>query len=403
MERREFLKISGGGLAAIAVGGLRLPPIFRSEAFAAAQTIELTMEEAQVEMVDLTQVYMWLFGSPALGPSFPGPAILTTQGHKVTIRLTNNLDEPHAFQIVGTTIASPPVNPGQTTTLKFKAPAAGTYLYVDPLNAPVNRVLGLHGPLIVLPKPKRIGKKRKKNPTPYSAPTPNVLRLFRDLGNSPQFPGDPWLRERTKIWLFSSIDPAFNALAEAGQPIDPLQFTATFLPRYFTINGKSGAFAAHDQDIVPHGNIGEPHLIRILNAGMAAHSPHIHGNHVYVLSVNNTIRQSALLVDTFTVAPADRVDWLLPFIRPQDIPGDPTIPLRDLLPTELALSANELLVAQSPIRFPMHCHMEMSQTAAGGNYNQGAVTDWTLTGDLDKLPFPNQANLALLAGNRWRR
>jgi len=29
----------------------------------------------------------------------------------------------------------------------------------------------------------------------------------------------------------------------------------------------------------------------------------------------------------------------------------------------------------------------MSQTAAGGNYPQGLVTDWDLTGDLD-LDFP---------------
>lgn len=28
--------------------------------------------------------------------------------------------------------------------------------------------------------------------------------------------------------------------------------------------------------------------------------------------------------------------------------------------------------------FTMHCHTEMSQTAAGGNYPQGAVTDWEI-------------------------
>jgi hypothetical protein len=30
----------------------------------------------------------------------------------------------------------------------------------------------------------------------------------------------------------------------------------------------------------------------------------------------------------------------------------------------------------------MHCHTEMSQTAGGGNYPQGLVTDWELTGPL---------------------
>ena len=38
---------------------------------------------------------------------------------------------------------------------------------------------------------------------------------------------------------------------------------------------------------------------------------------------------------------------------------------------------------QSPIEYPMHCHMEPSQTAAGGNYPGGLVTHWAITGDLD--------------------
>ena len=29
--------------------------------------------------------------------------------------------------------------------------------------------------------------------------------------------------------------------------------------------------------------------------------------------------------------------------------------------------------------FPMHCHAEMSQTAAGGSYPFGMLTDWHLT------------------------
>jgi hypothetical protein len=30
----------------------------------------------------------------------------------------------------------------------------------------------------------------------------------------------------------------------------------------------------------------------------------------------------------------------------------------------------------------MHCHTEMSQTAAGGNYPMGLVTHWEMTGAL---------------------
>ena len=149
--------------------------------------------------------------------------------------------------------------------------------------------------------------------------------------------------------------------------------------------------------MIPKGRIGQPHLIRIVNAGMAAHSPHLHANHFYVLSLNNMVQDNVFNLDTFTVAPLDRVDILLPFIRPPDIPGDERIPLRDLIPNELALV---LITPQSPLAWPMHCHMEMSQTAAGGNYPQGLVTHFEITGDVDGVDFPHPRPIAGRAGVR---
>jgi len=388
LSRRDFLKYSSCGLVAICVGTLDLPSFFHSRAFAASQSVDLTMEGALVEMIDQTQVFHWLYSSPLTGPAFPGPVICAVTGDEVTINLTNNLGEPHAFQIVSTDVKAGPIAPGGQTSISFMAPAAGTYLYQDPMNAPVNRVLGLHGLLIVLP---RIGN------TPYSTPTAPVQELFNDLGNTDLFPGERWVPERSRIWLFGSIDPRFNTQAQMGAAIDPAAFTATFLPRYFTINGKSGAFASHADDVIPKGRIGQPHLVRMVNAGMAAHSPHLHANHFYVLSLNNVVRDNVFDVDTFTVAPLDRVDVLIPFIRPPDIPGDVHIPLRNLIPNELALV---LITPQSPLSWPMHCHMEMSQTAAGGNYPQGLVTHFEITGDLDGVDFPHPIPVAKRVGVR---
>jgi hypothetical protein len=388
MKRREFLKLATCGLTAIATGSIsKIPPIFESEAYAAAQTINLTIQAALAEMIDLTQVFMWLFGTPT-GPSFPGPVIVTTTGDTITINITNTLPQPHAFQILGTTVNTGPIPSGQTRMIRFLAPAAGTYMYIDPLNAPVNRVLGLHGAMIVLPK------LVTGNITPYSVPSLNVKNLFNDLGRTPQFPGDSWspdpasANHRERLWFFMQIDPLFNAAAQQGQTINPVLMKQNFLPRYFTINGKSGAFASHERTIIPEGFIGQPHVIRILNGGLANHSPHQHGNHVYVLAVNNAVQSNVMLVDTFTVGPTDRVDWLLPFIRPDDVPGNPATPLRVLLKNELALPASEFITPQSPLSWPMHCHMEMSQTAAGGNYPQGMVTHMEILGDVDKVPFP---------------
>jgi hypothetical protein len=406
MKRREFIKYGMTGLAAIAVGGLGIPPISPRPANAANLLIDLSMEAALVEMIDLTQVFHWVFASPQTGPSFPGPVIFATQGDVITLRVTNNLPEVHGFRILGTNIQIPAINPGQTRPVRFAVPPAGTYLYVDPLNDPVNRVLGLHGAFIVLPKYPAGTRANPTNQTPYSLPTPNVKKLFRDLGHTPHFPGDPWIAVRPKnvppnpamdpnlerylyrsrIWLFHQIDPRFNARVQAGQVIDPADIRQNFLPRYFSTSGKTGAFSAIDHNIAPEGNIGEPHLIRMLNSGLQTQSPHIHANHVYVTAVNRVVQRNVVNIDTFTIGPTDTVDWLLPFIRPPDIPG-PDIPLRDLIPQELNTM---LIMPQSPLEYPMHGHTEIDQTAAGGNYPQGMITHFIITGDLDKVPFPNQ-------------
>jgi FtsP/CotA-like multicopper oxidase with cupredoxin domain len=395
MKRREFLKTGLSGLAAIAVGSVSLPHLFRFEAYAANRSIDLTMDAALVEMVDGSQVFHWLFGSAGTGLSFPGPVIFATAGDAITLNLTNKLKEPHAFQIVGTAIQSPTIAPGQTRSLNFTAPAAGTYLYLDPLNAPVNRVLGLHGALVISPA---------AGNTPYNQPSSAVQQLFNDLGTTPQFPRNArspagWQPDRFRIWLQHQVDPSFNARAQAdylaGRPssLTGAQMSAQFLPRYFTINGKSGTFSAHDPTVALDGSIGQPMLVRILNAGLFTHSNHLHANHFYVLAVNNSVQENVLNLDSLTINPLDRVDWLVPFRRPPDIAGDENLPLRTLIANELGLTIHgpngSPGFPQSPLVYPMHCHMEQSQTAAGGNYPQGSVAHFNFLGDLDGIDFPN--------------
>ena len=134
-------------------------------------------------------------------------------------------------------------------------------------------------------------------------------------------------------------------------------------------------------------------LVRILNAGLYTHSNHLHANHFYVTAVNNAVQNNVIFIDSQTIKPLDRIDWVVPFIRPPDIAGDPNIQLRDLIPEELALtipgSNGSPGMPQSPLPYPMHCHMEPSQTAAGGNYPQGSITHFDFLGDVDGVDFPN--------------
>jgi hypothetical protein len=399
VRRREFLRFGSCGLAAVTFGTAGLPIFLRGGRALAAPlsgAVPLTLIEADAEMVDGTLVYSWAFDGPA-GPRIPGPLILATEGERVRLEVRNEIPHggAHGFAVPGV-VESGPIPHGETVPVDFTAPAAGTYLYLDPFNAPVNRVMGLHGVLLVVPPP--VG-----HHTPYSRPTPKVQRLFDDLGSpgwsagrgSAHFPGHPWDPDRTWIWLFHTVDPDKNALLDPEQPgsvstLAAAQFQEGYLPRYFTLNGKSGFFAAGHHpddaehahhgplpeydlqvDIAPFGNVGQPALVRTVNAGLATHSLHPHGNHHYLLAENGTVRDNVWWVDTWTLPPLARKDLLLPFIRPPEIPAPAWPPVDELF----------------PLQYTMHCHVEMSQTAAGGNYPQGAVTHWQIGGDVD----PNDA------------
>lgn len=420
MRRREFLKFSVAGLA-VAVGTMGDWPVFWRGAGALAAslrsgTLDLDMVEADAEMVDGILVRMWAFkvldtdhhdaNTIAGGARIPGPTLVALEGDRIRARVRNSIRQggAHGFAIPGVTLTSGgqdvtqvTVPEGETREVEFTAPAAGTYMYLDPLNAPVNRTMGLHGALIVLPDP--VG-----NNAPYSnlAGGSAVQRLFDDLGTASHFPGNPWDPSRNAVWVFNCIDPDKAAAAATGAGVSAATFQQGFLPQYFTLNGKSGFFAAqHNHPVAPgqpedhshhgenrlsfgdgrfdsqgsvsiRGTVGQPIIIRTMNAGLMWQSPHIHGNHVYLLSQANiaggrTISPNVFLVDTWSMEPGAIKDVLLPFIQPPDIPPAVWPPVQE----------------KFPLMYPMHDHNEISNTAAGGNYPQGCATHWQIDGPYD--------------------
>jgi FtsP/CotA-like multicopper oxidase with cupredoxin domain len=375
MDRRTFIKYGAATAAAGALSGV-LPGIGPDDARAqSTQAISLTISEANVELVDGSVVFMWAFSQTSLSPSVPGPVLRVAAGSSINLTVYNQTRTTHGFSIpgiAGTTI--PPIPAGGSSSISFTVPTPGSYIYLDPVDAPVNRVLGLHGAFIVtttdVTSP---GMKPMPYAATQAASTSLVNKLFDSLGGTTGFfPGNPWDRTRDMVWMFNQIDPSFNTAAGNGQSIDPTTMQNTFLPRYFTINGLSGFYSAHDNNTVPRGKVGQPMLIRVMNAGLATHSPHIHGNHIYELSTIDpnssavVVNASVQMRDTWQMAPLYRKDVLLPFVRPGDVPDQVWPPSEEPF----------------PLRYPMHCHTELSQTAAGGNYPQGLVTDWELQGPL---------------------
>jgi FtsP/CotA-like multicopper oxidase with cupredoxin domain len=471
-KRRDFLKYGAGGMAALVVGS-QIPGFLQGEALARkrrrpvvfAQTLNFRITDALKDMgthnvINPAQCYFWIYKEDHLEAECPGPMIFATEGDVIQIVLTNDLDEPHAFFIPGI-FDSGPILPGQTLVSQINlgakkkkkrpkkkkrgtagnvASLAGTYLYYDNLNEPVNRVMGLHGAFIVMPRI-QVGTPTQRV-TPYSAATPGVQQIFNDFGNSAWFPGLAWEQGaadngpnatptpafRQYIWLLHQASPnLFQQVGSmpAGAIMPAADFVTAFLrdpfnaqnltriPQYFTINGQHGHFSHNNPYINPNNRVGEPCVIRLLNAGLWTHSMHIHANHVYITCINGTVQENPIWVDVFNIFPLDRVDYTCPYMRPPDVPnargiGRPDTPLTSpgsTLPPhpvwppseELAMfiSPEASLPTQlSPLCYPMHDHSEPSQTSQGGNYNMGMIAGMNFTGDRTTpggvTNFPNQ-------------
>lgn len=468
LKRRDFLKYTGGGIAALVVGS-GMPWIFENEAYAAVrvQALNFRVTDAMKQMVTHNAInsalcYHWIYKSdvPDIPAECPGPNIFCTERDIIQVTITNDLDENHNFFIKGV-VNSGPIAPGATKTFRFRAPRGGSYLYYDNLNEPVNRVMGLHGAFVVMPKAPRRGHKF----TPYSRPTLAVQRMFDDFGRDlvtgrpTHYPGLAWEEGdpatdtpafRQYVWVTHEASSRLFAEvgnAPAGVDFDATTFVNAFLrdpfsptgqnrkPEYFTMQGQSGHFSHFNPAICPNNRVGEPCIIRILNAGLQTHSLHIHANHFWVTSLNGVVQTNPLWMDVFTSHPLDVLEYVMPYMRPPDIPnaggrGFPDAPLVvgptpvpapfgpgglatpagattwppiqeinmfmpnvGVLADPLNPASAPIHVQLSPLCYPMHDHTEPSQTSQGGNYNLGLIAGLNFIGDRN-LPggvttFPN--------------
>lgn len=400
MDRRQFLKLgsaaaTAGTLApamAKAAVGPRDPPkrIIRSG------RLDMTITPYDYPMIDGQLVYVNLFEIPGeniatIGRRGLHPVIWMMEGQRLDITIRNNDSRPHAFAVTGVDLPTAPIPPGRAETYSFMAPPPGSYIYHDPYNYPVNRILGLNGALIVLPSFETKTPEPGRSPIPYnlSQQTREVQAIFDALGHG-EFYGDKWVPDppatekhpRDLVWLVSELDPVLSRRVADGDEVDGSVWKSSFVPSYFTINGVSGFDTAQHEDLAddayayagliePEGYEGQPTMIRTLNAGLCTHSLHIHGNDVFELTSTNSaggvvVNNNIFVLDVWAMPPMARKDILLPFVRPLDAPVWP--PVQEPF----------------PMRYVMHCHCEMANTAGGGNYPQGLVTHWEMTGTYEE-------------------
>lgn len=329
MKRREFLRAGSAGLlgTALGAGGL-FTWVPRANASLVTKTYYIT--DGYITQPDGVDVYFRGFSNASGSLRVPGESLVVQEGDTVRVTIHNTLNSTHTFVIDGL-VDSGAIGGGQSKTIEFTAGSPGTHLFYDNLNAPYNRVTGLHGGLAVMP-----------------------------AGSGDQlYPGSPTFVQQY-FWVFNDCDPAWNkAVRDGYQP------SSAFKPRYFTINGLSGrpagapdyydpdVNAMHNPDTALHGHVGDRTLVRVLNAGMCTHAIHTHGNHMEWLTENGAVRPQIWLKDVVYLRNnMGKCDVIYPFEPPPD--------------------------AYPPVNtgaFPMHLHDEMTQTAGGGLYMFGALTD----------------------------
>ncbi len=463
MRRRDLLKYTSYGALVAAVNTHPLRALADTVCGPCAVSgdgdhdveIHLAIMRQRVEMVDGKR--LWMLGykdlggglctafpgdpnSTCSGARIPGPVLRVKHGQRVKITIDNLRAEPHGFEITGFPDSKIEIAANSCCSVTFTASQTGTFIYHDNLGgSPLYRLLGLHGAFIVQPDYAELAAAGALI-TPYAIVqlTPAVRTIFEALGDvtkvNGRFPGGKWVPSeigqpysaQEKIWLQTQVDPRFNALLE-GSESDPIRSSPsltssiwdTWTPRYFTINGRSGFDLSKHEDVVAKNFIGEPTLIRCLNAGLAHHSNHIHGNHIFELAEcvpvldasGRNANTGGMIVldnvperDVWPMWPMQRCDMLLPFEVPPDIPYDiKTGGVAQPRQFDAMVARNINIDTQPPplvtvfepfpLRYVMHCHCEMSQTASGGNYPQGLVTHWEIVGGIG-----GRAQLAAAAG-----
>src|SRR6202140_4652256 len=300
-------------------------------AFAAAPgitgpTFNLTAQDAHISQPDGAMGYSWGYGGSSAPTGFvpfngacpsmqiPGPTLGVTEGHPVTVNLTNNLPTAAGntsilfpgFQVATsggvTGLLTQEAAPGGTVTYTFTAGSPGTRAYYSGTQGDLQVEMGLYGAIIVLPK------------NVPSACTGGLaaanLAAEKNWGES-DFRLAPAAYDHAKscydreyLFQFSEMDQSIHRQAEtqvlargnctAGAAGCSLQVpTEPYHPTYFLINGRSmpddmdsnyaPEYPHQPYNGNPHMHPGEQVLLRVIGQGRWQHPFHEHGNHVRIL------------------------------------------------------------------------------------------------------------------------
>ena len=350
VSRRTALRIGTGAAATALLSSVGL---LSSAERAAADVVNAQLFALNGEriMIDGLVVPVLGFGSTAQRAEIPGGRLEVETGDTVNLSISNLTTRQIGLVIPGVPgVDGRAIAPGATRTITFTAPSRpGTFVYIGTIDgsADTGRALGTTGALVV---------RARGAAGSIEANFPGALAQARRqllFGTTRAAIPTQIVQERT--WLFAELNPATARDLAGGRvalPSDPE-------PEYFLINGISGMLAIEDPATFLEGEAGsltEPGdatLVRMINTGRAPRSVHFHGNHIWVLSHPDTPWIVGSNKDTVRVPSGTVVDVLFPFSTPPD-----SFPLVDH--------------AQ---KYVVHDHIEMAETASGGHYAGGMVSE----------------------------
>jgi len=279
MQRRDFLRKGAGSTMAFALSGLILAPSVAQAA--GTVTYDISADSQNTTMIDSTVVFTWgLNDNASTGPGQIGSGMVVIEGDTIEVNLTNNLDRAINFVIAGVLGATPTVNPGETKTYTFTAPAAGTYLYTDDSNGDIARAMGLFGPLVVMPSD----------------------------GSSTLYTGGTTFDQQYTL-VYSDMDGRLNEAIAAGATTYDMN---NYEPNYYFANGLIYPDTKKDADTAVTMNVGEHVAIRFVIAGQIEYPMHFHGYHVNATKNNRQLVTDFVSRDTVLVRPNTTAEVILP-------------------------------------------------------------------------------------------
>ena len=232
-------------------------------------------------MIDGTTVFTWsLEDAVSPGPGQIGSGMVVTEGDTVEVNLTNNLDRAINFVIPGVLGATAAVNPGQTRTYTFSAPAAGTYMYTDDTYGYIAKAMGLFGPLVVMPSD----------------------------GSASLYTGGPAFDQQYTV-VYSDMDSRLNEAIQSGATTYDIN---NYEPNYYFANNLIYPDTKKDEDTFLTMTVGSDVAIRFIIAGTIDYPIHFHGYHVNVIRNNRNAVTDFISRDTVLVRPGTTAEVILP-------------------------------------------------------------------------------------------